>query len=1012
MTIELLVAKPAAGKTETCLQRVLDTQTQTRLRQIWVVVPDRIQAGAFRRRLAEKGGALGVQVGRFADLFTYLLAQRSLLLATISLPLQNRLIRDAIQKAAQAGQLTHFAPIVHFPGLVTAMRDVIGELKQALVSPAAFIAVAAQRTAAQQEMGIIYQCYQARLRELGYADDEDVHQQAALLLEEDKHAAENIALLVVDGFDQFTAAQYRALQLLGGQTQHTLITLPGAAGSTRAAHQRFVESIAHIQQDLSPTLTAITDKPRLPKAIKHLEKHLFEQEHIEKMKCEQPILLEARSPEAEVREALRWIKQLVVREDVPLGRCAIFTPNAAVYNPLLRSNAEEFGIPIRITVDDPLGESALVTAMMNLLSLPRENLRTRMLMNVLRSPYFDFRISDADVDTLERISRAAQVVEGREQWDQTWDLLERSPGARDLWLDDTRNAPNLPREAQAEAYRVMMDGVLEMLKPAKGRASTIAWIRWTEALFKQLGLMEHLVSEEERTAMLAFRDILRALIVSETVAGEAALDYAGFMGELESLVRAEGYREAAQAKQQALMVGRMTEARGVRYDAVALLGLAEGSFPAIERADPFLDEDLRAALGLESRLAREQAGLFYQAVTRTDKYLLMTRPYLADDGEDLEASLFWKAAAALVKQSTYPEIDSETTLTLTDAGSCEEVLFHAVRRKGLPQRFNFLEHRWHDLQQARDVLKARRDNDGHSPYEGNPVFLKDSLAERFGLDHGWSASQLETYGACPFFFYVSQGLDLQAREQPEVGLNAMQLGSMLHEVLELTYIHAASYDLGALLTALHNQAANVFANAPEKFGFRASGLWEADQTQYLRMLEDTIKAVEEAGDWEPYRFEQRFGIDGKPPLRIDLEEETIILRGLVDRIDRRADGGLRIIDYKTGGSYLNKKDLEEGLRLQLPIYALAARDALGLGEPVEGFYWQIRGAKAGSLKLARFKWDQMEGPEATYEILKLHLSNILSGIRAAHFTPQAPDHGCPDYCPAVQWCWKYESGGW
>ncbi len=1012
MNTTLLIGAPATGKTERCLARVMAAQSGPPLKQVWVVVPDRTQAGAFRRRLAERGGALGVQVGRFEDLYQQLLTQRGMMKATISLPLQNRLIREAIHGAAEAGELTHFVPIAHFPGLVTAMREAIVELKRALVSPERLLEAAAERTAAQREMGVIFRRYQERLRDVGYADDEDVHQQAVALLERDGDAARGIALLVVDGFDQFTTAQYLALKLLSGQAQETLITLPGSLDGQRTAHQRFTESMKKIQQDLSPTVEEITDGARLPEAIGQLEKFLFEQTQPEAAASERPMLLEARSAEAEAREALRWIKKLVVREGVALGRCAIFTPNAEVYHPLLRAHAEEFGIAVRFTLDDPLAESALVTAMMNLLRLPLENFRTRKVMNVLRSPYFDFGIDAADVDTLEMISRAALVVEGREQWDETWRMLRQPPGKLGLWLDDERSLPNLPREAEAEKFQAMMDGALAMLTPPAGRAGTTEWIGWTEALLARLGVVDRLSSEAERSAMVAWREILRALAVSEAVAGKADADYAGFMGEVESLVRADGYRENIHDRQPALVVGRMTEARGVRYAAVALLGLAEGSFPVIERADPFLDEALRAELGLESRLAREQGGLFYQAVTRADRHLLMTRPYLAEDGEDLEASLFWKAAAALLDSDSLQRVDSETALALADAGSREEILFQAVRRKGLPRQYGFLEARWHDLQQARDVLRARRAKEADSPFEGAAGTLRIELAERFGPAHGWSASRLETYGACPFYFYVSQALGLIQREQPEVGLKASQLGSMLHEALELTYAHAQDYETETLLATLREQAGAVFAYAPERFGFRASALWEAEQRQYLAVLEATIRAIEEDDAWTPYRFEQRFGISGEPALQIDLGEEAIILRGLVDRIDQRADGGLRIVDYKTGGSHLNKKDLEEGLRLQLPIYALAARDALGLGEPVEGFYWHIQGAKSGYLKLANFRWEDVEGPEAAYAALKFHLNRILMRIRAAQFAPQAPSRGCPDYCPAAQWCWKYESQGW
>ncbi len=147
MTIELLVGAPATGKTERCLARVKGAQAGLPLKQVWVVVPDRTQAGAFRRRLAERGGALGVQVGRFEDLYKQLLTERAMMMPTISLPLQNRLIREAIRGAAEAGELTHFA---HFPWLVTAMREAIVELKWALISPERLMEVAAERTASQR----------------------------------------------------------------------------------------------------------------------------------------------------------------------------------------------------------------------------------------------------------------------------------------------------------------------------------------------------------------------------------------------------------------------------------------------------------------------------------------------------------------------------------------------------------------------------------------------------------------------------------------------------------------------------------------------------------------------------------------------------------------------------------------------------------------------------------------------------------------------------------------------
>ena len=61
--------------------------------------------------------------------------------------------------------------------------------------------------------------------------------------------------------------------------------------------------------------------------------------------------------------------------------------------------------------------------------------------------------------------------------------------------------------------------------------------------------------------------------------------------------------------------------------------------------------------------------------------------------------------------------------------------------------------------------------------------------------------------------------------------------------------------------------------------------------------------------------------DGTPPVSI---------YGGIDRIDRLPGGGIEVIDYKTGKMSSQKKVDEN---LQLTIYALACRDALGLGTP-------------------------------------------------------------------------------
>jgi hypothetical protein len=92
------------------------------------------------------------------------------------------------------------------------------------------------------------------------------------------------------------------------------------------------------------------------------------------------------------------------------------------------------------------------------------------------------------------------------------------------------------------------------------------------------------------------------------------------------------------------------------------------------------------------------------------------------------------------------------------------------------------------------------------------------------------------------------------------------------------------------------------------------------------LIEDVIESIAMMGVGEAVAEELPFTLvldpgDGSEPVRV---------YGEIDRIDRLPGGGLEVVDYKTG-KVSSQKDVSESL--QLAIYALACRDALGLGTP-------------------------------------------------------------------------------
>ena len=170
------------------------------------------------------------------------------------------------------------------------------------------------------------------------------------------------------------------------------------------------------------------------------------------------------------------------------------------------------------------------------------------------------------------------------------------------------------------------------------------------------------------------------------------------------------------------------------------------------------------------------------------------------------------------------------------------------------------------------------------------------------------------------------------------------------------------------------------------------------------MLADAVQGIADLdpdGGWRLLAFECKFGLEGQPSLRLLSQGGEIRLHRIVDRVDVNSQGELRVIDYESGGSYLTPKDLIERQRLQLPIYAIAASQALGLDEPVEGFYWKLFQAGPSSLKLSSFDYVGGAGPPAAFSLATSYIEATVSPIRQGAFSPLAPWDGCPDWCTAA-----------
>ncbi|MCJ7436112.1 MAG: PD-(D/E)XK nuclease family protein, partial [Anaerolineales bacterium] len=924
MQPRLLLAPAGHGKTEFIIRQIRDIKASEPFAPVTVIMPNAIQARGFRQRLSAAGGALGVDVLTFHSLYAELLIRAGKPIPLLLDPVRIRLLRFVVGDLCERSAMTHYAALRDKPGFISLLRDTIEELKRARITPDVFSSSAKELGARLEEIALVYSAYQNWLQTQNWADNEGRGWLAAIAIESNPNLGKDIRLLAVSGFDEFNPTQLAVLSLLANRAQETLITLTGdIQNPNRPAHHRFHRAQAAITSNLNLQLEAMVSSSTLEPSIANTEARLFESAKTSEVsETSEVYFLETQTRALEVRSALRWIKARVIRDRMKLSEVAILARDLEPYRAFLEEVASEFRIPLRITGGQPLIENPAVSALLKLLSLLVNNFPRRDLLDSWRTPYFDFSGHEIDaksINTLDEISRTGRVSQGLAQWREAFAMWAKKQETK----NEDGEALNI--SAQDTQLEGKFEAFISLLTPP-ANADIKEFIAFVELIIgddpalvsnssENNGLNIVACARENETtlerdvaALRAFKDVLRGLTLTEFVLKSESLSYEDFFRDLRGAVEAATYSFAPES---GVMAASVLDARGLSFQAVALMGLSESEFPKQEREDILLRESDRAilrerGLPIETKLHGDEATLFYQAVTRARQKLLLTRPYLADDGQTWDESPFW---AEIIRASRIkPKVKVRS-----DAG--------AVNPSDAASKIEWVESaRVFEVQikNGVDVLRARMNPKSQGIYEGE---LFD-LSERFNATHGWSASRLESYGTCPFEFFIAYGLELEPRVEAEDGYDVRILGSMLHKILEDVYSGQE----------LKDAAQKVFATAPEDYGFRPTALWTQQQAELTRTLEKTIEALNEKSQgFTPRTLEARFGM-GQPSLVLKTEIGDIRLHGYIDRLDSAPDGSLRVIDYKSGGAAITAIHLKEGRRLQLPIYALAARDALGLGE--------------------------------------------------------------------------------
>lgn len=697
---------------------------------------------------------------------------------------------------------------------------------------------------------------------------------------------------------------------------------------------------------------------------------------------------------------------------VPLNRIGILYRAREPYAELVRETLTAAGLPWAALEGKPLGDSVVARALVALLGLRDRDL-ARVDVLEWRSNLPHAGRGDVSFAEWNRLTREAGIVRGAEQWRERLGRLadELSRAAESAESEAARD--HLTRRSDRAARVSSLVAALAAATEPPAERTWPGYVEWARAL-RQRFVHPHRDPDEEDAAKLV-DDAIGALSAAAPLGTE--IDSRVFRHALDAALR--GQRRPQGRIGVGVVVGNVAVARGLAFDRLYFVGMADGLFPPRRAPDPIFPDD--DPLDRRTEWLADERSAFLAAqcgadggviscsapVWDADVRPVYAAPWLIEiaqqlAGEPLSAAELRSARPRSWRRLPSPEGALAAVKDPLDLAERRVAEARAWRMRGGLEGSALALRTGLPLGRALE-LRAGRQSSDLTNFDGNVANdVAASPRLRSGLATGLlSASAIERWCTCPFHYFLGRVLYIEETAQPEDDeawtILPATRGSLIHDVLErfMSELVAAGPSR-AVVAYTRDDHARLDAIAAEVFsdlevrgvtGYRLA--WENERAVILRDLHTFLVRDEqhrrERRDLPAY-FEQGFGMpteDSWPEATIPLADgRSVRLRGAIDRIDLAPDlehpRSAVVIDYKTGvveTGELRVDPVRGGRNVQLAIYSLVVRDhlrALGASEPeVTAAYWQI---------VSKHKFAYTDVP--TGPTLDMRLRDILDTVHA------------------------------
>lgn len=798
-----------------------------------------------------------------------------------------------------------------------------------------------------QDIYTVYSKFQEKILN-NYVDEND----ALTILESQLDATDMFknTEIYIDEFVGFTKQEYAIIAKLLKQASKVTITVTSnsmektdeASNDIFFSNKETIEKILRIAKETKTTVEEPVFLEKIyrfkSKELNHIERNLYNFPYkkydgsVENLR-----LFLANNQYSEIEEVARRILELVRSKKFRYRDISVITKNIDVYSNLCKAIFKEYDIPVFIDEKRDLSQNILVKYLISILDIFARNWSYDSVFNYIKCGFLN--ITPSDIYLLENYALKWEI-KGSKWYKADWNFHDEDSTGK-ATIDHINE---LRREIVTPL--VELKNNLSGNKTAKQISENLYNFliknnidKVLESKIKELNDMQKVdIAAEYETSWKIVMQVLDEIVL---VFGDENITFESYMQILKTGL-GESKLGTIPMAQDEVTVGDVDRSRSHKIKAVFIIGLNDGMFPSINKAEGFLNDDDREkikqngvelAKGTIDRIYEDNFNI-YKAFTTAEERMFLSYSSSDMEGKSLRPSVLVSRIKKIFEglKETSDVIYRKSEIS-TKENTFKELLINLREfRDG-----NEIDTKWFDVYNLYNESEEWHEKLAFAVKALNYTntaekIKKENVEKMYGSTLKTSVSKLEQYSGCPFSYYLKYGLKLNDKETFNV--EAVDTGSFMHDVIDNFFgiIEERNINLKEItdeeLEKIVAEIVSEKLKLDRNYIFTTTSKYKVLSNRLQKVVTMSVKYIVQSlkqSEFEVFGHELEFGGDGqyKPITVITEDGKKVEITGKIDRVDimKNPDGTyVRIIDYKSSVKNIDLNQVFYGLQLQLLTY--------------------------------------------------------------------------------------------